>query len=265
MGAEFLQLKSILNTQHKISGSLDAPFIGPDNFKEDLKESFEWLKLNNFRVEAFETIDYRGCAFATEDNLDALWQSGHFVLIDSTHKTNKYDWKLYTLLIQNSCASWLPGGHFLVSGEEQVIIAKGLQIIKQWSQIWIPRYFIIDLSSIEENALNIAFPGLQAGEQEVGIFYCTWHSRKALQQNLQSFGDSYDIMLQAMYKLTRIGCEQLIQNAIAKLPLEQKKKYISRNWLKNLAKWALWSRQHSPLLLQTTSTSPVESYHAVLK
>ena len=27
----------------------------------------------------------------------------------------------------------------------------------------------------------------------------------------------------------------------------------------------MWSRQHSPLLLQTTSTSPVELYHAALK
>src|SRR5947209_20609063 len=27
----------------------------------------------------------------------------------------------------------------------------------------------------------------------------------------------------------------------------------------------MWSRKHSPLLLQTTSSSPVESYHAVLK
>ena len=72
-------------------------------------------------------------------------------------------------------------------------------------------------------------------------------------------------MLQAMYKLTHIGCKQLIHQAIMKLSTESKKNYIRRYWLGNSAKWAIWSRQHSPLLLQITSTSPVESYHAVLK
>jgi hypothetical protein len=129
----------------------------------------------------------------------------------------------------------------------------------------VPRYFIFDLSSIEENAVSLAFPGLPAGEQEVGIFYCTWQSRKALQRNLQSYGKGCELMLQAMYKTTRPGCEQLIHDAIAKLPLEQNKNYVRRNWMRNTKKWAMWSRQHSPLLLQTTSTSPVESYHAVLK
>ena len=72
-------------------------------------------------------------------------------------------------------------------------------------------------------------------------------------------------MLQAMYKLTRIGCEQLINQAIMNLSTESKKNYIHRYWLGNSAKWAMWSHQHSPLLLQITSTSPVESYYAVFK
>ena len=54
-------------------------------------------------------------------------------------------------------------------------------------------------------------------------------------------------MLQAMYKFTRVGCEQLIQEAIEQLPLDQNKKYVRRNWQKNTQKWAIWSRQNSPL------------------
>ena len=99
--------------------------------------------------------------------------------MDSTHKTNKHSWKLYTVLVRDSFGSWLSGGHFFVSGEEQVIVGKGLQVLKRWARTWVPRYFTIDLSFTEENAVNRAFPGLPAGEQEVGIFFCTWHSRKA--------------------------------------------------------------------------------------
>ena len=68
-----------------------------------------------------------------------------------------------------------------------------------------------------------------------------------------------------MYKFTRIGCEQLIQEAIEQLPLDQNKKHVRHNWQKNTQKWAMRSRQNSPLLLQMTSSSPVESYHAVKK
>ena len=72
-------------------------------------------------------------------------------------------------------------------------------------------------------------------------------------------------MLRAMYKLISHGCEQLINQAINTLPLPMAKDYVRQNWIKNTVKWAMWRRQHSPLLLQMTSTSPVESYHTVLK
>jgi hypothetical protein len=91
-------------------------------------------------------------------------------------------------------ASWR---HFLVGGEEQNIVAKGLQALKRWAQAWKPHYFIVDLSSIEENR---TFRGLQAGEQEVGVSYCTCHSRQALHRILGSYGK--ELMLQAMYKCT---------------------------------------------------------------
>lgn len=96
--------------------------------------------------------------------------------MDSTHKTNKHNWKLYTVLIRDAFGSWLPGGHFFVSGEEYGIVTKGLQILKRWAKTWKPRYFIVDLSAIEEKAVNHTFPGLVVGEQEVSVFYCTWHS-----------------------------------------------------------------------------------------
>ncbi|CAG8728866.1 13621_t:CDS:2, partial [Rhizophagus irregularis] len=41
--------------------------------------------------------------------------------------------------------------------------------------------------------------------------------------------------------------------------------YIRRNYMRNTQQWALWARQHSPLLLQVTSTNPLESYHSELK
>ncbi|RUO96616.1 hypothetical protein BC936DRAFT_141740, partial [Jimgerdemannia flammicorona] len=64
-------------------------------------------------------------------------------------------------------------------------------------------------SAIEENAVNRTFPDIVAGKQDVTTFYYTWHYRRSLQCNLKSYGKGYELMLQAMYKITHIDCEQL--------------------------------------------------------
>src|SRR4051812_30156404 len=74
-----------------------------------------------------------------------------------------------------------------------------------------------------------------------------------------------DIMNVAMHKRTKIGCEKLVQDAINNCAIPAIRNYIKRNYMKNTQQWALWARQHSPLLLQVTSTNPLESYHSELK
>ena len=58
-------------------------------------------------------------------------ESGYLVIMDSTHKMNKHSWKLYTVLVRNKFNSWLSGGHFFISGEEQEIVAAGLGVLKR--------------------------------------------------------------------------------------------------------------------------------------
>src|SRR5688572_20189725 len=74
-----------------------------------------------------------------------------------------------------------------------------------------------------------------------------------------------DIMNAAMHKRTKIGCKKLVQDAINNCPVPAVKNYIKRNYMKNTQQWALWARQHSPLLLQVMSTNLLESYHSELK
>src|SRR5436305_6915208 len=68
-----------------------------------------------------------------------------------------------------------------------------------------------------------------------------------------------------MHKRTKIGCEKFIKDAIESCSVPAIKNYIERNYKNNTKQWALWARQHSPLLLQVTSTNPLESYHSELK
>ena len=72
-------------------------------------------------------------------------------------------------------------------------------------------------------------------------------------------------MIAAMHKRTKIGCEQLVQGAINKCPIPAIQNYIKKNYTKNTQQWALWARQHLSMLLQVSSTNPLESYHSELK
>src|SRR5947209_15127734 len=62
-----------------------------------------------YQTESFEDSEYRGFAFATEENLDALRKSGHFAIMDSTHKTNKHGWKPILCLFGMRSVPGCPG------------------------------------------------------------------------------------------------------------------------------------------------------------
>ncbi|CAG8478152.1 21056_t:CDS:2 [Gigaspora rosea] len=72
-------------------------------------------------------------------------------------------------------------------------------------------------------------------------------------------------MIHAMHKKTQIECEEIVCDAINTCTVQANAKYISRNYQKNSRQWSLWARQHLPLLLQITSTNPLESYNSEIK
>ena len=133
---------------------------------------------------------------------------------------------------------------------------------------WRPRYVLTDDSAIEQRAIRLAFPRLNAGEQEVTHLLCSVHSNRTL---LRRFGSTahkpiYQLLKYAMYCFTGIKnqelCEQAIEIAGQDLELV---KYIRNNWLQIASKWAMYARQHSPLLLQVTTTNACEAWHRKLK
>jgi hypothetical protein len=86
--------------------------------------------------------------------------------MDSTHKTNQLEWKLFTLMVRDQYACWHPVAHALLSNEFSELIAEFLLVIKRWIT-WNLRYALTDDSAAEIKAFRLAFPGLSAGETEV--------------------------------------------------------------------------------------------------
>ncbi|PKY34821.1 hypothetical protein RhiirB3_476066 [Rhizophagus irregularis] len=166
--AQELKRKEVTNIKYKVRGPMEVHLVGNSDLKLDISQSVSYLKEQGYQVEIYRVHQRstKGIVFAHPEQLEKLENHGWLTLIDSTHKTNRYDWRLFTL---------------------------------------------------------------------------------------------------AMHKRTRIGCEKLTQEAINNCPVPTIQNYIRRNYMRNTQQWALWACQHSPLLLQVTSTNPLESYHSELK
>ncbi|KAF8414442.1 hypothetical protein BGX38DRAFT_1264239 [Terfezia claveryi] len=65
-----------------------------------------------------------------------------------------------------------------------------------------------------------------------------------------------------MYCFTEIKNRELCEEAIAAAD-EETAKYIRTYWLQNAPKWAMYARQHSPFLLQATTTNACEAWHQI--
>jgi hypothetical protein len=202
--------------------------------------------------------------FAHPEQLKKLERHGWLTLIDSTHKTNRYDWRLFTLYVRDTYGCWNVGAHFFASNEDADTVAEALIIIRNKYCRWSPHYILSDQSNIEAKSIKKTFPGIAAGEQECQVLLCVVHIMRTWMQKIHE-KKTRDIMIAAMHKRTKIGCESLIQDAINQCPVPSIQNYIKRNYVKTTEKWGLWARQHSPLLLQVTSTNPLESFHSELK
>jgi len=68
--------------------------------------------------------------FAHSEQLKKLERHGWLTLIDSTYKTNRYDWRLFTLYVRDTYGCWNVGAHFFVSSEDADTVAEALTIIR---------------------------------------------------------------------------------------------------------------------------------------
>ena len=64
---------------------------------------------------------------------------------------------------------------------------------------------------------------------------------------------------------TKAGALESTNQAITLAGSTESAAYIRNNWLPELEKWANYARDHSAILLQVTTTNPIEAWHRSLK
>ncbi|CAG8599777.1 7702_t:CDS:2 [Cetraspora pellucida] len=198
-GVRELKQKEVANIKYKVCGPAEAHLVGDPNIKIDISNSVSYLKEQGYQVEDNRVPERntKGIVFAHPAQLKKLQHHG---------------------------------AHFYVSTEDSDTVGKALCLIRGRFCLWFPRYILSDQSSIEAKAVKKAFPGTSAGEQECEVILCVVHVMRVWLTKIYEKGPR-DIMIATMHKRTKIGCENLVQDAIKCI----------------------------------TSTNPLESYHSELK
>jgi hypothetical protein len=75
-----------------------------------------WLA-SQISATSLDHVDGQGLVFADPARLRTLEAHGYLSLIDSTHKTNQLEWKLFTLIVRDQYACWHPIAYGLLSHE----------------------------------------------------------------------------------------------------------------------------------------------------
>jgi len=98
----------------------------------------------------------------------------------------------------------------------------------------------------------------------VKIYNCLVHTRRNFMTRiLNKDSKVYEEMSKALYARSKSVCDESLLKAINLCKTNELKNYILDNWTKtsdiySIEKWAMWARQHSPILLQHNTTNAVE-------
>ncbi|CAG8787164.1 415_t:CDS:1, partial [Cetraspora pellucida] len=88
-----LKWREVANIKYKVCGPQNTYLIGASKLAPDIQDAISFLIKESYQVESYKTSHQStsGFVFAHPKQLEKLQQYGWLTLIDSTHKTNKYD------------------------------------------------------------------------------------------------------------------------------------------------------------------------------
>lgn len=259
------------NAAKKLKRADERLLLPGTTLSQDIERTVQLLRQHGWLYEQFTAVDAKGTTrwglvFAESNRIQILQRRGWFTQFDSTHKTNVWGYNMFSFLVRDEHGIWIPAAHCVVERENSDVLAYAMQCFQRWCG-WQPRYVLTDDSSIEQLAIQCAFPGLINGQQEVTHLLCTVHSMRTLNRHFKAEADKkiLSLLRHAMFCFTGVKCRMLCEEAIAAARDEKTKNYIRAYWLETAQKWGMHARQHSPFLLQATTTNSCEAWHRKLK
>lgn len=193
-----------------------------------------------------------------------------FIAMDSTFRTNKYGYQLYTLLVFDTQQNALPVAWVVSSQNRFSDISRWLSALmdrgRQVQPTWTINAFMIDDALVEIGAIS-AITGSR-------VLLCVWHFRRALLKNvykLATYGENARKMFTKLGEIMNAcndthSISQAMNAFYIDFAAEERfLDYFSANWMVN-KKFYVWAECYINFCHANQETNcSIESYHCFLK
>ncbi|CAB4010225.1 Hypothetical predicted protein [Paramuricea clavata] len=136
--------------------------------------------LRNHIAKAISVNKY-SCDFQESLRVKEEWQrklllryGGELVLMDATYETTKYAIPLFFVCVHGN-TGYTVVAEFMCQNEDSASIEEALGILKTWNPSWKPKYFMVDYSLAEIDAIEKSFP-------KGSVYICDFHRIQAWQK-----------------------------------------------------------------------------------
>ena len=187
------------------------------------------------------------------------------VLIDATYKTIKYALPLFFVCVHTN-VGYKVVAEFICENEDAESIAEALRIIKSWNIGWSPRYFMVDYSLAEINAIGEVFPNASA-------YICDFHRKQAWNRWVRSSKNNLNYKEQQVLTdlLQRVAYARTMSSynaALVKLRKSSVYKtknvqdYVENIWVSCAERWAqVFRKQQAVNIVNTNNGVEAQNKH----
>ena len=206
---------------------------------------------------------------STKKNGNRGFSSGTVAtLMDATYKTTKYAIPLFFICVHTN-VGYKVVAEFLCQNKDKECIAETLIIIHGWNPTWRPKYFMVDYSTAEVNAIESVL-------QDVTVYICDFHREQAWQRWVKACKNGLTMAEQKMFlefmqAIARATSENGYWKAVenlrkSKLYVENPKvqDYCEKVWLDCYGCWAHAFRVQQALNIVNTNNG-IEAQNKVFK
>ena len=181
------------------------------------------------------------------------------VCLDGTHKTNMYDYNLFTLVTQYKHQQGIPIAYLISSDGCEATLIKFLQAFKTYCPV--VGAFMTDCCKAEKTAVETVYPNSRH-------ILCYWHVLKAWTQKLKqerNFPKDDPFWLKLKGLLHSRGDFEKEYLKIVSIASPEFASYLNVYWYENKEKWAFSFRHNIPMFKFSNTNMLIESFHNILK
>ena len=100
-----------------------------------------------------------------------LRYGNELTLLDATYKTTKYALPLFFIVVKANVDYEIVAS-FVIKSETTDAVREALQVVKEWTPDWSPKFFMVDNTDQEINAIEDLFPGIVISTYKLFVNSC---------------------------------------------------------------------------------------------